>query len=73
LSCEDETPPGEIICAAIDPPLPERTDLIAQRLARYARIGANHRLSGLASYDSTSLDGTLTARATGRKIRLARE
>jgi rare lipoprotein A len=94
---QKETLPGEITCAAIDPSLPERTDLIAERLAHYARIGANHRLSGLASYYSTSLDGTLTAngetyrnrrytaahltlplgcwvevsaRATGRKIRL---
>jgi hypothetical protein len=45
--CEEETPTGEIVCAAIDPPLPERTELIAERLAHYARIGANHRLSGL--------------------------
>ncbi|MGZ8832013.1 MAG: septal ring lytic transglycosylase RlpA family protein [Thermoanaerobaculia bacterium] len=59
--CEQETPPDEIICAAIDPPLSEQTDLIAERLARYARIGAQHRLSGLASYYSTSLDGSLTA------------
>ena len=31
------------------------------RLFRYAEIAASHRLSGLASYYSTSLDGTLTA------------
>src|ERR1700694_4211168 len=47
-------------CPAIDPPLP-RFDPDAARLVRYALVEANHRLSGLASYYSTSLDGTLPA------------
>ena len=47
-------------CPAIDPPLPH-IDPLANRLACYAQIEAKHRLCGLASYYSTSLDGTLTA------------
>jgi rare lipoprotein A len=58
--CEDEKP-VEFVCPAIDPPLPPRIDPIAERLARYALVEAKHRLTGLASYYSTSLDGTLTA------------
>ena len=60
--CEKELPDSavETSCPAIDPPLPA-FDPIAARLSRYARIEAKHRLSGLASYYSTSLDGTLTA------------
>ncbi len=60
--CEDELPsaPPQTACPAIDPPLP-RVDPIAERIARYAAVEAKHRLCGLASYYSTSLDGTLTA------------
>lgn len=62
-ACEDKpsAPAPEVAsCPAIDPPLP-RFDPVVTRLARYARIEARHRLCGLASYYSTSLDGTLTA------------
>jgi rare lipoprotein A len=77
-------------------PIPEPNPL-RFRILRYASFALRHRLSGLASYYSTSLDGTLTAngeryhnkqmsaahltlplgswvevtaRATGRKLRL---
>jgi rare lipoprotein A len=77
-------------------PMPEVNPL-KLRILRYASFALRHRLSGLASYYSTSLDGTLTAngeryhnkqmsaahltlplgswievtaRATGRKLRL---
>jgi rare lipoprotein A len=50
--CED-VPPQTEECPAIDPPLAPAD--------RYAAIESKHRLCGLASYYSTSLDGTLTA------------
>src|SRR5713226_5104626 len=80
------------------PPVPPPDpDPIKLRLLKYAAVAVKHRLNGLASYYSTSLDGTLTAngeryhnkkmsaahltlplgswvevtaRATGRKLRL---
>ncbi|HEX9164055.1 MAG TPA: septal ring lytic transglycosylase RlpA family protein [Thermoanaerobaculia bacterium] len=59
--CEDENTVSPVpICRAIDPPL-STVNPIAARLARYATVEAKHRLCGLASYYSTSLDGTLTA------------
>lgn len=60
--CEDDLPADSTVisCPAIDPPLPH-IDRIATRLAHYAEIESKHRLCGLASYYSTSLDGTLTA------------
>jgi rare lipoprotein A len=85
----DVAPPAPI-------PQPE-TNPIKFRILKYASFAMRHRLSGLASYYSTSLDGTLTAngeryhnkqmsaahltlplgswievtaRATGRKVRL---
>jgi peptidoglycan lytic transglycosylase len=53
--CEDETESNPPIaeCPAIDPPL--------AMVDRYAVVESKHRLCGLASYYSTSLDGTLTA------------
>ncbi|HSP13723.1 MAG TPA: septal ring lytic transglycosylase RlpA family protein [Thermoanaerobaculia bacterium] len=60
--CEDETP-GDTLqaeCPAIDPPLPQ-VDPLFERFAHYATVEAKHRLCGLASYYSASLDGTLTA------------
>src|SRR5712692_4571777 len=42
-------------------PLPETLDLLRLRLLKYATIAVQHRLSGLASYYSLSLEGTLTA------------
>jgi rare lipoprotein A len=60
--CERETQPPEatVECPAIDPP-PVQPDAISTRLLRYAQLEPKHRLCGLASYYSTSLDGTLTA------------
>src|SRR5947209_13710777 len=41
-------------------PIPE-SDPLKLRILKYASFALRHRLSGLASYYSTSLDGTLTA------------
>ena len=41
---------------AFEPPEP-----FHERLLKYAELASKHRLAGLASYYSTSLDGTLTA------------
>src|SRR5207247_9740491 len=41
--------------------LESKPDPLQTRLLRYASLAARYRLSGLASYYSTSLDGTLTA------------
>ena len=57
--CEDETP-AVAACPAVDPP-PPHVDPELIRLARYVEIESKHRLCGLASYYSTSLDGTLTS------------
>jgi rare lipoprotein A len=46
-------PPAPV--AAVDP------DPLKLRVLKYAALEMKHRLSGLASYYSTSLDGTLTA------------
>jgi rare lipoprotein A len=55
-------------CEAIDPtaapfqPFPEiKLDPEIHRLLKYTAIESRHRLTGLASYYSNSLDGTLTA------------
>jgi rare lipoprotein A len=43
-------------------PLPQvQLDPAIERLVRYTALGSRHRLKGLASYYSNSLDGTLTA------------
>jgi len=84
-------PPAPAVVAQPDP------DPFKLRVLKYAAVAVKHRLAGLASYYSTSLDGTLTAngeryhnqkmsaahltlplgswvevtaRATGRKLRL---
>ncbi len=46
---------------AVPPPIPPETDPLKLRLLKYAAVAMKHRLNGLASYYSTSLDGTLTA------------
>jgi len=38
-----------------------KLDPMVQRLARYTAVESRHRLTGLASYYSNSLDGTLTS------------
>ena len=45
----------------VPPPMPEPPDPFKIRLLRYAALSVKHRLAGLASYYSTSLEGTLTA------------
>ena len=43
-------------------PLPQvKLDPAIERLVKYVALGSKHRLKGLASYYSNSLDGTLTA------------
>ena len=66
--CEDQIKLDDAImaCFQFGPELPVPVPLPARspyeiRLFRYAAIAPRHRLSGLASYYSTSLDGTLTA------------
>jgi rare lipoprotein A len=46
---------------AWEPPRVESESPFMARLRRYTQIAMRHRTSGLASYYSTSLDGTLTA------------
>src|SRR6266576_2885125 len=48
-------PPAPAVVAQPDP------DPFKLRVLKYAAVAVKHRLSGLASYYSTSLDGTLTA------------
>jgi rare lipoprotein A len=48
-------PPAPVAVAQPDP------DPIKLRILKYAAVAMKHRLNGLASYYSTSLDGTLTA------------
>jgi len=48
-------PPTPVVVAQPDP------DPIKLRVLKYAAVALKHRLNGLASYYSTSLDGTLTA------------
>jgi rare lipoprotein A (peptidoglycan hydrolase) len=89
-------PPPAPIVVAQPAPAPD-PDPLKLRVLKYAAVAVKHRLSGLASYYSTSLDGSLTAngeryhnakmsaahltlplgswievtaRATGRKLRL---
>jgi rare lipoprotein A len=48
-----QPPPARVLQADPDP--------LKLRLLKYAAVAMKHRLNGLASYYSTSLDGTLTA------------
>lgn len=69
--CEDEArqPEAQIgECLQVDPPepplpvlIPVRPDPLKLRMLKYTAIAAKHRLCGLASYYSASLEGTLTA------------
>ena len=45
------------------PPIPEppKPDPLHLRVLKYTQVALQHRMSGLASYYSTSLDGTLTS------------
>lgn len=92
--------PPQLLPTPAPPPIAQTQpdpDPLKLRLLKYASVAVKHRLTGLASYYSTSLDGTLTAngeryhnkkmsaahltmplgswvevtaRATGRKLRL---
>ena len=58
--CEDQ--PYPMPRAAVPAPSPlVKLDPNILRLMKYAAVESKHRLNGLASYYSTSLDGTLTA------------
>ena len=63
VSCPDAKPIEVTVCDPIDPgaaPLPDPSPL-QLRVLKYASLAVRHKLSGLASYYSRSLDGTLTA------------
>src|SRR5947209_8823176 len=58
FNCEDDTAPAPTVAA----PFPQvQLDPAIKRLLRYTAVESRHRLTGLASYYSNSLDGTLTA------------
>jgi len=73
LGCEDQVRLDEDLMSCyrfgpeLDPPAPlkaqeePRTNPFELRALKYATIALKHRVAGLASYYSTSLDGTLTA------------
>jgi rare lipoprotein A (peptidoglycan hydrolase) len=61
---EEIPPPAELACPNIDPvfiPSPLLPSPFELRIARYKEIAAKHKVCGLASYYSRSLEGTLTA------------
>jgi len=67
--CEDQFPldAQTMECYRLGPEVPPppppdpKPDPIQLRLLRYAEVAIRHKVAGLASYYSTSLDGTLTA------------
>jgi rare lipoprotein A len=60
MACYQEGPPEPPVSfKAYEAPKPESPFLT--RIRRYAQVAMRHKVSGLASYYSTSLDGTLTA------------
>lgn len=62
--CEDQLPVVPLVVAAHEPtlkPAEPQPDPLALRTLKYAALATKHRLTGLASYYSKSLDGTLTA------------
>lgn len=71
VNCENQTETAdELACdrmttdqpSPLPPPvLTERSDPFKLRALKYAAVALKHRVKGLASYYSTSLDGTLTA------------
>ncbi len=76
IGCEDQIKLDDKVLAAYQfgpppPPPPEPApNPFELRALKYAALGLKHRLSGFASYYSTSLDGTLTA--TGEIFRNAK-
>jgi rare lipoprotein A len=63
LDCYRLGPPEPPISfkAYVAPAVPKPDSPLMARLRRYGQLAMGHRLSGLASYYSASLDGTLTA------------
>jgi rare lipoprotein A len=73
VNCEDQAQPADApacerpatdqrISVSVSPPVvEERSDPFKLRALKYAAVALKHRVKGLASYYSTSLDGTLTA------------
>ncbi len=62
--CEDFVRTEEVAadpCDEVAPPVEPAPDPLHLRILHYAEVGLKHRMSGLASYYSTSLDGTLTS------------
>jgi len=65
--CEDQVQLDDATMACyrfgpeVPPPPEPEPDPLHLRLLHYAKVAVKHRMSGLASYYSTSLDGTLTA------------
>lgn len=60
MACYQQGPQEPpVVFKAYEPPPPESP--FKNRILRYAQLATRHRLNGLASYYSTSLDGTLTA------------
>ena len=61
MACYEGPQEPPVSFKAWEPPKVETDSPFMARLRRYTQIALRHRLSGLASYYSTSLDGTLTA------------
>src|SRR5512146_2514739 len=61
--CEDHlpVPPPVVATETTMKPAEPKPDPLALRTLKYAALATKHRLTGLASYYSRSLDGTLTA------------
>jgi rare lipoprotein A len=64
--CDDPVVPDAVGAVFPNPPQapepePAPPDPLHLRVLRYTQLALKHRLTGLASYYSTSLDGTLTA------------
>ncbi len=66
FSCEEPFTPGQASLSLPEPP----PDPFKLRILKYAALEVQHRLAGLASYYSASLEGTLTA--NGERYRKAR-
>ena len=54
-------PPPPPVVVAVKPPPPAPSNPFQLRLIKYAALEVKHKLEGLASYYSTSLNGSLTA------------
>jgi rare lipoprotein A len=68
LACEDVSKLDDFLVSCyrvgpevVPPPVLEPPDSFKLRVLKYAALAVEHRLEGLASYYSASLEGTLTA------------